>query len=621
MKRESKNPRTLRSKKLRAALFASADCRCKLCGAELPASWHADHVVPFVVSQSTNVHEMQALCQKCNLTKGSKTVESKKLRRHQSDMDAIGKEIAVVRKRFRAIAHIVCGGGKSWLPGILMNHMPTSVKLCWAVPRLALQEQAVRDTKDQFGLSLRDSGNEIDPSRGRRGVVVTHQSVCQAIDLWKHEFSRTPYVLLVDEPHHAKVSRSGEKNELAKFMDAVEPLCFGVVYMTGTLSTGDNKFVYGIRYSENEQKKEEPTYEGFDYSIRYTREDGLNEEALVPIEFHHHDGLVKWESMKSGGKTQVVLSQAEKDEEGAAIWTALNTELANAIFERGYKHWKVKGNKLLVVCHSQSSARKWHNELLKRGENSFLAISENEDALPHINQFKSKSRSVLVTCAMAYEGLDEKKLSHVVCLTHIRSVPWIEQMLARVWRADTGKKSCFAFVPDDPRMQRVIEKIKAEQPDAKSMKEGGDGPGPGPSSEPDFIPVDSKHEFTRMSALDIDVPFSSLNERQLDAHDLLISLGIDPEDENFKGIMKKLETKDVSKLNGELTDGQREIAIRNRIATLCRQVDVDRHNGKFGTTQKSLFKRNQKKLSHLTLNELQRSLDYVESLASKIVSR
>lgn len=36
----------------------------------LPDDWHADHVVPWVVSRRTNVHEMQALCPECNLRKG-----------------------------------------------------------------------------------------------------------------------------------------------------------------------------------------------------------------------------------------------------------------------------------------------------------------------------------------------------------------------------------------------------------------------------------------------------------------------------------------------------------------------------------------------------------------------
>lgn len=65
--------RTLRSKKLRALLYYAQGGKCAKCGCELPDDWHADHVTPWVVSQRTNVHDMQALCPKCNLEKGAKT--------------------------------------------------------------------------------------------------------------------------------------------------------------------------------------------------------------------------------------------------------------------------------------------------------------------------------------------------------------------------------------------------------------------------------------------------------------------------------------------------------------------------------------------------------------------
>jgi 5-methylcytosine-specific restriction endonuclease McrA len=63
--------RTLRSKRLRAVLWYAADGKCKDCGMPLPADWHADHIVPFVRSRRTNVHEMQPLCPACNLRKGT----------------------------------------------------------------------------------------------------------------------------------------------------------------------------------------------------------------------------------------------------------------------------------------------------------------------------------------------------------------------------------------------------------------------------------------------------------------------------------------------------------------------------------------------------------------------
>lgn len=64
--------RRLRSKVLRGILELDADGRCLGCGKALPPGWHADHVTPYRIQPRTNVHEMQALCPRCNLTKGGR---------------------------------------------------------------------------------------------------------------------------------------------------------------------------------------------------------------------------------------------------------------------------------------------------------------------------------------------------------------------------------------------------------------------------------------------------------------------------------------------------------------------------------------------------------------------
>ena len=609
----AKEPRSLRSKKLRAALWIHANGKCQICGCDLGEDWHADHIVPWCVTKRTNVHEMQALCPSCNLKKGS--TMNFDLRTHQFEMESISQAIALQRRKFSVLAHVVCGGGKSWLPGIMLRNMPSHLRLCWMVPRLALQSQAVAGMRDDFGIKLRDaSGSDIDPCRDRRGVVITHQSASQNIDLWRDEFKRHKYILVVDEPHHAKIFKNGEKNALATFLEAVSPQVSGIVYMTGTLTTGDNSKIYGIDYRVREDGKLEPTLFGFDYVIRYKREKALEENAIVPIEFFHHDGPVKWECMKTGEVSEVMLSEASRDEESSAIHTALQTEIADSLFERGYSHWKAKGNKLLVVCDNQDNARKWHAHLASLGEKSFLAISDNEFAQQDIDKFKSANRSCLVTCAMAYEGLDEKPLSHVICLTNIRSVPWIEQMLARVWRADKGKKVCYAFVTDDPRMQRVIQKIKSEEPDSVSTKTGTGGDGPGGS---EILPIESMHELTRLSGLDSDTEFDTLTVKQQQAFEYLISLGIASDDENFRGIINKLGEDQSSSLTKELADSEREEQLRRTIKKYANQIDRDIFREEWGSAYKMLFKINKKAINECNLTELQRSLVHVQQYLTR----
>ena len=56
----------------RVALYLIADGRCAKCDKELRRAWHADHVVPFVRTNRTDVVDGQALCPSCNLEKGAR---------------------------------------------------------------------------------------------------------------------------------------------------------------------------------------------------------------------------------------------------------------------------------------------------------------------------------------------------------------------------------------------------------------------------------------------------------------------------------------------------------------------------------------------------------------------
>ena len=60
------------TRKERALLYMVAKGKCQKCGVELGKGWHSDHIVPFHKTGRTNLFEMQALCQKCNLKKGGK---------------------------------------------------------------------------------------------------------------------------------------------------------------------------------------------------------------------------------------------------------------------------------------------------------------------------------------------------------------------------------------------------------------------------------------------------------------------------------------------------------------------------------------------------------------------
>src|SRR6266571_1754655 len=61
--------RSLSSKRERAALWLAAKGKCQWCGEPLGQRWEADHTLAFKWTGRTNVHEMQALCRRCNRRK------------------------------------------------------------------------------------------------------------------------------------------------------------------------------------------------------------------------------------------------------------------------------------------------------------------------------------------------------------------------------------------------------------------------------------------------------------------------------------------------------------------------------------------------------------------------
>jgi hypothetical protein len=131
--------------------------------------------------------------------------------------------------------------------------------------------------------------------------------------------------------------------------------------------------------------------------------------------------------------------------------------------------------KLLVVAPDQRNARRYC-EMLRgwmprlHGERDVrLATSDARDAPEALAAFRlAADPAILVTVAMAYEGLDAPEVAVVAALTHIRSRPWLEQMIARATRVDPHagayeSQSALVFHPDDPLFARFRLSIETEQ--------------------------------------------------------------------------------------------------------------------------------------------------------------
>lgn len=410
------------------------------------------------------------------------------LREHQTEFDAICQSIRAGRRLTKILVGVTPGGGKSLLPQIAAKRLLPSVasKICWVVPRVTLREQGERDflkprLRALVGhqLTIRASTNDHNPTRGHCGYITTYDAIVADPTLHASEFAAHRYVLILDEPHHVRRGSIYEK--------AITPLmerAVLAVLMSGTWERGDGMPISFVPYVSDGRVLRMPDIDPNDYElphtrITYTRRQALRDHAIKPLRFTPQNGSAEFLN-RLGERRRVASLAASGDEAREAVFTALNTEFAAQLLERCTVDWQAyrhhhPSSKLLVVAATIQNAQQYLKQLRKMGI-SRVDIATSDDApaaLAAIDRYKRGSHEdgaldALVTVAMAYEGLDVPAITHLACLTHIRSRPWIEQMLGRGQRVDPDggayeRQWGLIYGPDDPLLVQIMEAIHAEQ--------------------------------------------------------------------------------------------------------------------------------------------------------------
>lgn len=403
------------------------------------------------------------------------------MRKHQIDMQLIRDEIIAGSPVKNIIAKVTTGGGKSTLPIIIGKLISAGLAdaICWICPRMSLQNQAERNFIDPFfrkllnhNLVIRASTNENNPCRGTHGFVTTYQAI--GVDKKQtvlNELKRRRYILVLDEYHHAE-------EEDGSWTQALIPLYEQAKYrllMTGTLSRGDGKRIAFTPYASTGQGLV-PELSGNDTTaiIEYSGRDALKERAILPLEFIFADGEAKWKK-KSGRAVGMKLSKASDENARHALYTALHTEYAKELLELAVNHWKThrrtknRYSKLLIVSAGIKQAKQYTNILKSMGLNAQIATSDDSPAAQKaIKAYKNNKVEILVSVNICYEGLDVPAISHICCLTNIRSREWIEQMAGRAVRIDPNggpyeTQKGYIFAPKDEMFVGIKAQIDAEQ--------------------------------------------------------------------------------------------------------------------------------------------------------------
>lgn len=435
------------------------------------------------------------------------------LRKHQRDFEDVIDGIIAGSPIDTTTMYAEPGSGKSLIPVIACNLIKARLasNICWVVPRKSLQRQAEQAFQDPHfrnmlghKFSIRASTNDNDPCRGLTGFCTTYQAL--SVDDGQSvlfEFMRRRMILVLDEFHHLEDGGTWE--------ESIRPLienCAYLILLSGTLERGDGKKISFMPYRLIGAGYR-PVVEGTDTTafIRYGRTDALNDKAIIPLKFYLSDGKAQWRTREGERFNVNRLSDSDRRLASSALLTAVSSEFAEQLIAKCVNHWKNyreshPRSKLLVITAGIKQAKHATQLLKDKGYSAEIATShEDAAAQKTIRHFRDGNLQILVSIAMAYEGLDVPAVTHECCLTHYRSAPWIHQMLARAVRVDHQagpyeSQMAFIFAPEDILFTEIIDQIRREQTPfiTRGLSQGdlfeennGDGDG-----IPRLIPIESE---------------------------------------------------------------------------------------------------------------------------------
>jgi superfamily II DNA or RNA helicase len=454
----------------------------------------------------------------CNIGICHVPSSARRLRVHQSRMAAIVNAIAVGEAPAikDILGAVTPGGGKSLLPVIAAARLIAAgvvERICWVVPRDSLRLQAEEAFADPtwrealgHGLSVRAGENAPDPCRGLAGYVTTYQAIAAAANLHLAEMQRHRYLLVVDEVHHLPALSDMAPDPLAAtdaddavgWSRALLPLLEVArlrLLLSGTLERADGREILWLPYRKGPRSAtQQVDLEAPGWAvIGYSRKQALADRAVLPVMFGALDGEASWldeEWVRTG--PHLLFSHWPIETTRPALFTALRTGFAVELLREAFQATRTlratrrKGRglgpdmtarglgKLLVVAPDQATARAYLQTVRRwvpdrQADTVRLATSGERDAHEALAAFRIRTEpSILITVAMAYEGLDAPEVAVVAALTHIRSRPWLEQMVARATRVDPHagpyqEQRALVYHPDDPLFARFRARIEGEQ--------------------------------------------------------------------------------------------------------------------------------------------------------------
>lgn len=467
----------------RLALFTVAGGRCEApgCGKPLDRSFHADHHTPFSRGGETSLSNGRALCEACNLKKGSKSSMTLTLRDWQTGcLQAINQTYIGSSNDFLAVACPGAGKTTMALTFAMQGNFDFVIVVC---PSTHLKQQWMMAAA-RMGMKFRSNLNNESLQYGVPGDIagycVTYAQVSSFPEVQAAICSKRRVLAILDEIHHAAEERSWGDGLVTSFQNASFRLL-----LSGTPFRSDNSPIPFVRYDENGQSVENYAY-GYAKAVR----DGVCRAVVFP----HYEGKMEW----LDGLDMVSASFADdldKRGESRRLMTALNTKgmlMKNMLWKAHEKLMAIRSDGEhpdaggLVVAMNRDHAEQIAATMRKDLKVDPVVVHYDDDqANENIRKFTKSTAPWIIAINMISEGVDIPRLRVGVYATNKMTPMFFQQVIGRLVRMipTLEEQTAYFYLPKDARLVDMALAIKNEIHHVLMEREEGDreekGPGEG----------------------------------------------------------------------------------------------------------------------------------------------
>jgi superfamily II DNA or RNA helicase len=458
----------------KAALYEAASGQCELCGVPLEKGWHADHVIPYSSGGPTDVVNGQALCAKCNISKGNFMELAHRTKLPEWDITLRDwQKSALDDLREKDSPYLVVatpGAGKTLFALRFAWEQINTGRVSRVVvvtPSKHLKSQW-QESAARVGVMLAtDVGAAREPA-DHHGIVTTYQQVFFQAGVQRAN-CKDKTLVIMDEVHHA-----GDSSGWGDALETAFSGAYIVLSLSGTPFRTDGQYIPFVNYVDG------ASVATFSYPYGKALLDQSEHDRCVrEVYFPQFEGELEW---FSNSRKEVIQAGFGTDlnnetEESERLKTALLSDWAGEVIRQADEkltelrsgepgHTQACG---VIACmdqaHAQAVARLVRETT---GSEPDLIVTDEDGAHKRLSEISSGARACrwIVSVAMVSEGVDIPDLRVAVYATNKVTELFFRQFVGRVVRKIKGHpddSSAYVYLPADSRIKAMAMEIMHER--------------------------------------------------------------------------------------------------------------------------------------------------------------